>query len=129
MDTVEKISVVIPKLKYQLMFLKEREALMSTSADGSMNVTQPLPISSPISSQRTSSVQGTFDRDAASNQSSTESKSDDQFPEKYVIPPLPDSLMKDIEDGLLNKFGPHYSNRQIMIDAITYNLVDEYKLL
>lgn len=111
------------------MFLKEREALMSTSADGSMNVTQPLPISSPISSQRTSSVQGTFDRDAASNQSSTESKSDDQFPEKYVIPPLPDSLMKDIEDGLLNKFGPHYSNRQIMIDAITYNLVDEYKLL
>ena len=51
MDTVEKIAVVIPKLKYQLLFLKEREALMSTSADGSMNVTQPLPFSLPISSQ------------------------------------------------------------------------------
>lgn len=129
MDTVEKISVVIPKLKYQLMFLKERDALVSTSAAGSMNVTQPLPLSSPISSQRTSSVQETFDRDATSNRSSAENKSDDQFPEKYVVPPLPHSLMKDIEDGLLNKFGPHYSNRQIMIDAIAYNLVDEHKLL
>lgn len=129
MDTVEKIAVVIPKLKYQLLFLKEREALMSTSADGSMNVTQPLPFSSPISSQQTSSAQETFDRDAASNRLSTENKSDDRFPEKYVIPPLPHSLMKDIEDGLLNKFNPHYSNRQIMIDAIVYNLVDEHKLL
>ena len=129
MDNVEKVAGVIPKLKYQLIFLKERDVLMSTSTDDPMNTVQPVPVSLSTTSQETSSVQEIFDFDTTLNQSSIQSKNDDQFPEKYVIPPLPHSLMKDIEAGSLHKFGPHYSNRQILIDTVAHNLVDEFKLL
>ncbi|CAF4802308.1 unnamed protein product [Rotaria magnacalcarata] len=51
------------------------------------------------------------------------------FPNNYKIPPLPKVLIKDIEDGILEKFGPHCANRQILIDAIIYDLLDQYNLL
>ena len=63
MDTVEKIAMVIPKLKYQLIFLKERELLMRMVADRSLNVTYPLTVSLSISIESTSSAQETFDQD------------------------------------------------------------------
>ncbi|CAF1570773.1 unnamed protein product [Rotaria magnacalcarata] len=50
------------------------------------------------------------------------------FPDNYKIPPLPKALIKYIEDGILEKFGPHCANRQILIDAIIYDLLDQYNL-
>jgi hypothetical protein len=51
------------------------------------------------------------------------------FPNEYTIPSVPNSLLKDIEEGALNTFGPHYSNRQILIDAVVFDLTQNYKLL
>ncbi|CAM4797064.1 unnamed protein product [Rotaria magnacalcarata] len=50
------------------------------------------------------------------------------FPDEYSIPSLPDGVIKDIEAGSLHTFGPHYTNRQILIDAISYDLIEKYKL-
>ncbi|CAF1408207.1 unnamed protein product [Adineta steineri] len=50
------------------------------------------------------------------------------FPAEYVIPQLPPSLLQDIEAGSLHKFGPHHANRQVLIDAITYDLINTYNL-
>ena len=67
--------------------------------------------------------------DATSDQSFVAEKQADRFPERYIMPPLPHSLIKDIETRALNKFGPRYSNRQILIDAVDHDLIDQYKLL
>jgi hypothetical protein len=127
MDTVEKIATVLPTLKYQLIFLKEREAVMSKIADTSMR-SMDAP-SSVIAIASTGSAQSTSNDDPAADQSSVEERGNDHFPAKYVIPPLPNSLLKDIEDGSLNKFGPHFSNRQVLIETIAHDLIDNYKLL
>lgn len=129
MDTVDKIATVIPKLKYQLIFLKERELLITMNADSSLKSADSSTASLSISIEPTSSAQTTFDDDAELNQSVVERKHSDRFPDQYAIPPLPNSLMKDIEDGSLDKFGPHYSNRQILIDAIAHDLIDGHKSL
>jgi hypothetical protein len=51
------------------------------------------------------------------------------FPEEYIVPTLPQSLMKDIENGLIQKFGPHCSNRQVLIDAVCHDLCSKFNLL
>ncbi|CAF3727024.1 unnamed protein product [Adineta steineri] len=51
------------------------------------------------------------------------------FTDQYNIPSLPNNLIKDIEDGDMIKFDPHFSNRQILIDAVSYDLINKYKLL
>lgn len=131
MDTVEKIAAAIPKLKYQLVFLKEREVLMKTIADSSMESIDSSPVPLSISTESTSFLQAALDDDddAAVDPSVDGSKNSDPFPDKYIIPPLPDSLIKDIESRALKKFGPHYSNRQVLIDAIAHDLTDKHKLL
>ncbi|CAF4393012.1 unnamed protein product, partial [Rotaria magnacalcarata] len=50
------------------------------------------------------------------------------FQDDYKIPSLPNAVIKDIEQGKLEKFGPHCANRQILIDAIVYDLRDNYNL-
>ncbi|CAF4634726.1 unnamed protein product, partial [Rotaria magnacalcarata] len=50
------------------------------------------------------------------------------FQDDCKIPSLPDAVIKDIEQGKLEKFGPHCANRQILIDAIVYDLLDNYNL-
>ncbi|CAF4195511.1 unnamed protein product [Adineta steineri] len=65
---------------------------------------------------------------SASDQFNDSTNIDVLFPDEYSVPSLPSSLIKDIEDGALYKFGPHYSNRQILIDAISYDLIENYKL-
>ncbi|CAF3601582.1 unnamed protein product [Rotaria socialis] len=50
------------------------------------------------------------------------------FPDEYRIPSLPNGLIKDIEAGSLHTFGPRYTNRQTLIDAISYDLIEKYKL-
>jgi hypothetical protein len=51
------------------------------------------------------------------------------FPDVYQIPSLPYALVKDIEAGILNNFGPHFHGRQILIDAVVHDLIDNYNLL
>ncbi|CAF4187904.1 unnamed protein product, partial [Rotaria sordida] len=50
------------------------------------------------------------------------------FLDEYIIPTLPNSLFPDIETGALHKFGPHHTNRQILIDIIIHDLVEKYHL-
>ncbi|CAF1096533.1 unnamed protein product, partial [Didymodactylos carnosus] len=50
------------------------------------------------------------------------------FPDEHTIPVLPKALVQDIETCLLHKFGPHHTNRQILIDTITHDLIEKYNL-
>ncbi|CAF4096159.1 unnamed protein product, partial [Rotaria sordida] len=50
------------------------------------------------------------------------------FLDEDIIPTLPNSLFPDIETGALHKFGPHHTNRQILIDIIIHDLVEKYHL-
>ena len=51
------------------------------------------------------------------------------FSDIYQIPLLPIALIKDVQDGILDKFRPHCSNRQILIDTVAYDLIENYNLL
>ncbi len=155
MNNVERISTIIPKFKQQLLFLEEREKLFGpnrilTECDDSSTIITITPQSSSIitnasqslsviTSNSPSSIIDTesstdclpksFTNNSTSDQCDNGANVDIPFPDQYDIPSVPNSLIKDIEDGALNKFGPHYSNRQILIDAITYDLLENYKLL
>lgn len=139
MNSIDKITSLIPKFKQQLLFLNEREKLFIKSNDNLSSSSTNLNSSSLSSSSSSSSLS-----ESVSDGSTHESKNNvtseyDQslmvpeksvlFPDKYVIPPLPNGLLKDIQDGALNKFGPHYSNRQILIEAIANDLINKYKML
>jgi hypothetical protein len=89
----------------------------------------PSTLSSSISNELTSLVQVASNDDATLDRSCVEEKDSDQFPDKYIIPSLPNSLIKDIEDGHLKKFSPHFSNRQISVDIIAHDLINKHKLL
>ena len=52
-----------------------------------------------------------------------------KFPAEYTVPQLPQSLLQDIETGSLHKFGPHHANCQVLIDTITYDLINTFHLL
>ena len=60
---------------------------------------------------------------------STETEIHLTFPDQYVIPTLPNSLLEDIEAGTIHKFAPHHTNRQVLIDTIAYDLINKYNLL
>ncbi|CAF1671068.1 unnamed protein product, partial [Rotaria magnacalcarata] len=138
MNSVEKITTFIPKFKQQLLFLNEREKLFNESND---NLTQPI-VSSSASSNLNLSSSSSFSEsisDCGSKEfiSNATSESDQSlivqeknalFPDKYVMPPLPNTLRKDIQNGALNKFDPHYSNRQILIEAVANDLIDKYNM-
>lgn len=146
MGSVGKITTLIPKLKQQLIFLREREKLFKTNDNhpiqhvGSSSVlitnsnssaissTNPNLLSSPFESVSTQSSQPPMD-EMAYHQSSIARDENVPFPDEYMMPPLPDGLMNDINSGALNKFGPHYSNRQILIDCVVHDLVHKYNLL
>ncbi|CAF3505671.1 unnamed protein product [Rotaria socialis] len=61
-------------------------------------------------------------------ESSVKQKSNILFPIEYIIPALPDSLLQDIEAGALHKFGPHHTNRQVLVDIVTHDLINQYDL-
>ena len=149
MDSVERISTLIPKFKQQLIFLEEREklfwkindcslhsdnalsneytncqSLVIASSTVSVNSQSPSTVST--NSQSSSFVRANTTR---ADQSNPDPVGDIPFPEDYKIPVLPNALIKDVENGIMNKFGPHCSNRRILIDAIAYDLLDKYNLL
>jgi hypothetical protein len=158
MNSVERISTLIPKFKQQLIFLEEREKLFKKIDDYSIqcdnvlsNVStnyQPLATASTntqasstvsINSQSSSFICAnttTIDHlsdvcinDSAADRLDLDAAINTSFPDDYKIPLLLNSLIKDIEDGIVAKFGPHCSNRRILIDAIVYDLIDKYNLL
>lgn len=137
MNSMDKISTLIPKFKQQLAFLSEREKLFKKSNE---NVTQAAdPSSMPSTncnlSSASESVSGSTsdvsicNTSSESDQSTSAKEINELFPEKYIIPPLPNSLVKDIQEGTLNKFGPHCSHRQILIELVVYDLINTYNLL
>lgn len=129
MDSIEKIGSVIPKLKYQLIFLKERESLMSMMNSDPLNTTDHSSALPSISTASKFTHQAASDDNASSTKSTIDNKGNAVFPDKYIIPQMPTSLLKDIDDGQLHKFGSHYTNRQILIDTITHDLIDRFQLL
>ncbi|CAF1319352.1 unnamed protein product [Adineta steineri] len=183
MNNVERISVIIPKFKQQLLFLEEREKLFRTDValielDGSSTSITTTQSSSIITIPRSSSFSTSTSQSSSFNTSTSQSSSFNTstsqsftatatnspisiftnessmdclsksptniftpdrynndtnihqlFTDQYNIPSLPNNLIKDIEDGDMIKFGPHFSNRQILIDAVSYDLINNYKLL
>ncbi|CAF3996188.1 unnamed protein product, partial [Adineta steineri] len=182
MNNVERISVIIPKFKQQLLFLEEREKLFRTDValielDGSSTSITTTQSSSIITIPRSSSFSTSTSQSSSFNTSTSQSSSFNTstsqsftatatnspisiftnessmdclsksptniftpdrynndtnihqlFTDQYNIPSLPNNLIKDIEDGDMIKFGPHFSNRQILIDAVSYDLINNYKL-
>lgn len=148
MNNVERISMIIPKFKLQLLFLEEREKLLKSNVDcpeqrtiSSSNTTTGSPAVQCISvdSQATPStlksaaavdspLKAIMNNPTCERSDITEDV-DELFSRGYVIPPLPQALIKDVEQGILHKFGPHCSNRQILIEAVAFDLIDKYNLL
>ena len=67
--------------------------------------------------------------DETLEKSSTKQEVNSTFPDQYIIPILPNALLEDIEMGAIHKFAPHHTNRQILVDIITYDLINNYNLL
>ncbi|CAF4165901.1 unnamed protein product [Adineta steineri] len=155
LNNVERISQLIPKLKQQLIFLEEREKLFRKVDDGSISYdgslfniptipktpvfTLPNAQTSPAVSLNSKSPSSIYLSNA--NLSSTmamENSTTDEFltaagvpssfPDVYEVPILPKALLKDIGGGNLKTFGPHCQGRQILIDAVVHDLIENYNL-
>ncbi|CAF4309637.1 unnamed protein product, partial [Rotaria sp. Silwood2] len=135
MDSIEKTTTLFPKLKQQLLFLKEREKLFKGLNDSTISSLD----SSSINSTHYSSISSGFEpiinlstsdsmNDQAFEKSMIKEQSNSFFPDVYTVPTLPSSLLQDIESGALHKFGPHHTNRQILIDIITHDLINRHNL-
>lgn len=146
MSTVERISVVIPKFKQQLIFLEEREKLFKKISDcpsafsNSSSIVSPNSQSSSIipSNPQALSLESRSTPDVLPKPSIDQLSSEpcviekeiyEPFPNDYLIPTLPKTLVNDITKGDLKNFGPHCANRQILIDVIAYDLIDKFNLL
>ena len=153
MNSVERISTLIPSFKLQLIFLEERENLFKNIADYSIQGTdtsfkittndQSLNASTStmvsIDSQSLSSTglntSSTADLprlsiiDCAADRLNFDVSIDTTFPDNYKIPSLPSGLIKDMQNDNVAKFGPHCTNRRILIDAVVHDLIHKYNLL
>lgn len=160
MNSVERISQIIPQFKLQLIFLEEREKLFRRSNDNPISHDDSLSVASttgetpPVVSKLSDSIpialttcssssfitfdstspmnilsQQTSLNKAASNTSGLVKENASSFPEIYKVPPLSNEVVKAIQGGLHRTFGPHCSNRQVVIDAVSFDLIENYKLL
>ena len=156
LNSVERVSQLIPKFKQQLIFLEEHQKLFkqidgysvqyddsssgaAVNSEISSRVLQNCQVSSMISTNcLVSSIVPVSTNDCLSKEFMNASRFDQSdvdvainkaFSDDYKIPSLPNVVLKDIEQGNLEKFGPHCANRQILIDAIVYDLVDNFNLL
>lgn len=135
MDSIEKLTL-LPKLKQKLIFLREREKLFQTQYDSSITITDSS--SSLISNSNASSscldshinsLTTNNTNDQTLEKPSMQEHINLSFPDQYVIPTLPNALLEDIEAGATHKFAPHHTNRQILIDTIAYDLINNFNLL
>ncbi|CAF0965685.1 unnamed protein product [Didymodactylos carnosus] len=136
MDSIEKIATLFPELKHQLMFWKEREKLFQVFNDNSVSSidsSPAIPINSSLPDSPLRSMNNLSTNDCMIDQmlgkATIKQETNLIFPDEYTIPVLPKALVQDIETCLLHKFGPHHTNRQILIDTITHDLIEKYNLL
>ncbi|CAF1262294.1 unnamed protein product [Adineta ricciae] len=133
LNSVERISPIIPKLKQQLVFLEEREKLFrqingnSIANDDSFSNTSSIP-KTPSSISTSSQITPSASTNPTTINSLLTSV-DNSVSHRSVIPPLPNVLTKDIEAGVLSNFRPHCQGRQILVDAVVHDLVENYNLL
>jgi hypothetical protein len=123
-------------LKQQLLFLKEREKLFQVDRENvSSNINPSITTTTSItnSSSLLEPVINLSTMDDMKNDLFDEQQVEEQmnlsFPDKYVVPELPKVLLQDIDTGALHKFAPHHSNRQVLIDIVTHDLIYKYNLL
>ncbi|CAF1501583.1 unnamed protein product [Adineta ricciae] len=148
LNSVERISSIIPKLKQQLIFLEEREKLFqqindnsnassisktSQSISTSSQIT-PIASTNPITSASTFmtttiNLSLTSDDNSISHRSFRDPDALSPLSDDYQVPPLPNVLTKDIEAGILTNFRPHCQGRQILVDAVVHDLIENYNLL
>ncbi|CAF5149123.1 unnamed protein product, partial [Rotaria magnacalcarata] len=137
LNSIERVSPLIPKFKQQLIFLEEYQKLFKKTDDRSAryddslsSVTANCEIPSDVlqNSQESSMVSmnssassivlvSTNDREpnefmhsSRFNQSNVGVAISKPFQDDYKIPSLPNAVIKDIEQGKLEKFGPHCAN-------------------
>ena len=150
MSTLDSIKSFFPKYKQQLLFLREREKLFAGDPEMNDNkenevlekcsVVTPDPVIPPKNTSVVSSVT-TNPQEATIDESSiheiTIERTPDPIsdfrpktvlPDEYPIPSLPLSLLNDIDRGDLSKFNNHCRNRQILIDAVFFDLTTGYNL-
>lgn len=111
-----------------------QQSLVSSPTDASTSLTVPIdpqPLSLTLLNTASSIVHSSelSVKDYAADRSNHEKFINTMFPDSYKIPPLPNGLVKDVEDGSVAKFGPHCTNRRILIDAVVHDLIDKYSLL
>ncbi|CAF1628145.1 unnamed protein product [Rotaria magnacalcarata] len=155
LNSIERLSPLIPKFKQQLIFLEEHQKLFKKTDDRSVRYDDSLSSVTPNcetpsdvlqNSQESSMVYmnssassivlvstndcvpNEFMHSSRFNQSNVGVAISKPFQDDYKIPSLPNAVIKDIEQDKLEKFGPHCANRQILIDAIVYDLLDNYNL-
>ncbi|CAF3738437.1 unnamed protein product, partial [Rotaria sp. Silwood1] len=100
MDSIEKTTTLFPKLKQQLLFLKEREKLFKGLNDSTISSLD----SSPINSTHSRSIHSGFEpiinlftsgsmNDQVFEKSMIKEQSNSFFPDVYTVPTLPSSLL------------------------------------
>lgn len=156
MSNVDGIRSIFPKYKQQLLFLRERERLFDASSTFNDNkenesVTQDLiPSSSCAGNALDVAVAASTLQRNQSSYDAHESNPDETLaleipllrspsvmrdcsstiplPDSYRLNSLPSSLLKDIDSGDLSKFNSHCKNRQILIDALFYDLTINHNI-
>ena len=156
MDNVDGIKSIFPKYKQQLLFLRERERLFNLSS--ALNENKENEIVTLDTSHSSSYLANSISMDVvASTPKKTQSSYDvhrsspvkpltheipvllspnvigdcsSKIPllDSYRLNSLPSSLLKDIDSGDLSKFNSHCKNRQILIDAVFYDLTTNYNI-
>jgi hypothetical protein len=156
MNNVDAIKSIFPKYKQQLLFLRERERLFDVSStlnDNKENETatqDTISSSSCAVSSISMAVAASTPKKTRSSYDVHESHPDETLtheiprlrspnvmrdcsskiplPDTYRLNSLPSSLLNDIDSGDLSKFSSHCKNRQVLIDAIFYDLTTNYNI-
>lgn len=156
LNSIDRVKELIPNLRQQLNYLEEHEKLfhksnvdLTLSYDSLSNKSAiPKPAGVSSTNFQSSSVLYIDSTVSDSNQAphanlistiSVDSSKLDQtiattnvalsFPDEYQVPLLPKALMKDIDAGILSGFRPHFQGRQILIDTVVHDLMENYNLL
>ncbi|CAF4178244.1 unnamed protein product [Rotaria magnacalcarata] len=130
---MEKLTI-FPKLKQKLLFLREQEKLFKNKDDNSTAIIDPSPSStsnSSISYNLESKINSSTNHsmnDPMLEKVSTKREINLSFPDEYINPTLPNTLLEDIDAGAIHKFAPHHTNRQILIYTIAHDLIKNFNL-
>jgi hypothetical protein len=153
---VDGIKSIFPKYKQQLSFLGERERLFDVSSaitDNKENETvaqDPIPSSNcavnpigiAVAPSTPKKIPSSYDvHDSHPDETLTQviplhrspnvmrdCSSKIPLPDTYRLSSFPSSLLNDIDSGDLSEFNSHCKNRQVLIDAIFYDLTTNFNI-